>query len=255
MSENDLKVTIIIPTLNEIEGMKWFMPRLKKEWYDELIVVDGHSSDGTVEYCRMNNYPLVFQTGKRLSNAYDNAFSRSTKDIIVTVTPDGSSLPELIPELIAKIREGYDMVIASRYLGEAKSLDDDMFTGFGNRMFTGMINLLFGGRYTDSLVAFRAYRRNAVNRMVLYGQDKQFWLKKKFPDMNSWETASSIRAAKFKLKVFEIPGDEPKRIGGVRKLSIVKNGSGTLFQIIHEFITGCSFLNGGSGDKEQGGKR
>lgn len=242
MSENNLKVTIIIPTLNEIEGMKWFMPQLKKEWYDELIVVDGHSRDGTVEYCRENNYPLVFQTGRRLSNAYDNAFSYSTKDIIVTVTPDGSSLPELIPELIAKIREGYDMVIASRYLGPAKSLDDDIFTGFGNRMFTKMINFLFGGYYTDSLVAFRAYRREAINKMVLYDQDKQFWLKKRFADMNSWETASSIRAAKFELKVCEIPGDEPKRIGGVRKLSIVKNGSGTLFQILHEFITGCSFL-------------
>lgn len=242
MIEKDLKVTIIIPTLDEIEGMKWFMPRIKKEWYDELIIVDGGSTDGTVEYCRENDYPIFIQSKKGYARALDEAFRRSTKDIIVTTTADGSSLPELIPGLIAKIREGYDMVIASRYLGPAKSLDDDIFTSFGNRMFTAMINSLFGGRYTDTLVALRAYRRGAVNRMFLYDQDKQFWLKKIFLEMNSWETASSIRAAEFKLKVYELPGDEPKRIGGKRKLSIVKNGLGTLFQILHEFITGCSFL-------------
>ena len=63
--------------------------------------------------------------------------------------------------------------------------------------------------------------------------------------MNSWETGSSIRAAKLKLKVCEIPGDEPKRIGGVRKLSIIKNGLGVLLQILHELIIGNRFTEKG----------
>ena len=54
--------------------------------------------------------------------------------------------------------------------------------------------------------------------------------------MNSWETGSSIRAARLRLKVTEIPGDEPAHIGGERKLSIIRNGFGTVFQILYDFI-------------------
>lgn len=242
MYEKKLQVTLIVPTKNEVGGMKWFMPRLKKEWYDELIIVDGSSTDGTIEYCRENNLPLFIQSQEGLPNAYDEAFMRSTKDIIVTITPDGNSLPELIPLLVEKVREGYDMVIASRYLGSAKSEDDDIFTAFGNKMFTAMINVLFKGRYTDTLVGFRAYSRKAVNKMHLYEQHKQGWLKKKISLMNAWDTGSSIRAAKLKLKVCEVPGDEPKRIAGNRKMTVVGNGLGVLFQILHEFVIGYKFL-------------
>ena len=235
--ENE-QVSLIVPTMNEIDGLKWFMPRLKKEWYDEMIIADGGSTDGTVEYCRENGYPLLIQTGKGLPNAYDEAYRRVTKGIVVTITPDGNSLPELIPDLVSKIREGYDMVIASRYLGKAKSYDDDLFTGFGNSMFTGMINVLFHADYTDTLVGLRAYRREAMEKMFLPDQHLQGWLKKRFCLMNSWETGSSIRAAKLGLKVTSIPGDEPKRIGGVRKLSIIRNGLGVVLQILHELIIG-----------------
>ena len=238
---NDTQVTLIVPTMNEIDGLKWFMPRLKKEWYDEIIIVDGGSTDGTVKYCVDNNYPIFTQSGKGLTNAQDEAFRRSTKDIIITITPDGNSLPESITQLSEKIREGYDMVIASRYTGTAKSCDDDLITAFGNWLFTTLINILFGGKYTDTLVAFRAYRRDAIERMCLYDQHKQGWLKARLPRMNSWETGSSIRALKLKLKVCEIPSDEPRRIGGTRKMSIIKNGTCALFQILHELFIRCDF--------------
>ena len=60
--------------------------------------------------------------------------------------------------------------------------------------------------------------------------------------INSWDLGSSIRAAKLKLTVAEIPGDEPKRIAGQAKLSILKNGTGGLLQLINEFCIGCSFV-------------
>lgn len=79
-------------------------------------------------------------------------------DIVLTFSPDGNSIPEFIPELINKMKEGCDMVIVSRYLDDAKSDDDDFITGFGNWLFTKTINVLHGGHYTDAMVIFRAYR-------------------------------------------------------------------------------------------------
>ena len=244
---NKMKVTLLVFTLNEITGMREIMPRVQKEWYDELLIVDGGSSDGTIEYCKKNGFPIFIQSGRGLPNAYDEAFLKTTKDIIVLVTPDGNSLPELIPQLVEKIHSGYDLVIASRYLNQAKSYDDDMFTAFGNKMFTTVINILFGAHYTDVLVGYRALRRDAVLKMNLLGQHKQGWLKKRFVLMNTWEPSSSIRAAKLKLKIDEIAGDEPKRIGGERKLSIIRNGCGVLLQILHELILGKNFIKNSSG--------
>jgi hypothetical protein len=57
-------------------------------------------------------------------------------DVVITFSPDGNSIAELIPELVNKMKEGYDMVIVSRYLNEAKSEDDDIITAFGNWLFT-----------------------------------------------------------------------------------------------------------------------
>jgi len=74
MKNEDLKVTLVIPTLNEYEAMKEIMPLIKKEWYDELIVVDGGSTDATVDYCRENGYPVIIQEGKGLPLALGKAF-------------------------------------------------------------------------------------------------------------------------------------------------------------------------------------
>jgi hypothetical protein len=150
----------------------------------------------------------------------------ATGDVIIAFSPDNNSIPELIPPLIKKMKEGYDMVIVSRYKDGAKSEDDDVVTGFGNWMFTKVINLIFGGRYTDTLVIFRAFRKEIVAAL---GMDE-----KKHP---VFEVQMAIRCAKYKMKVAEIAGDEPKRIGGVRKMRPIYNGSAIGYVILKELFS------------------
>jgi glycosyltransferase involved in cell wall biosynthesis len=56
-----MKYTLIIPTLNEIDGVREIMPKIRDEWYDQLIIVDGNSTDGTIEYLREKGYPVYLQ--------------------------------------------------------------------------------------------------------------------------------------------------------------------------------------------------
>src|SRR3989338_6794917 len=162
-----MKVSLLIPTLNEVEGLKQIMPRIKNEWVDQILVADGGSTDGTIEYLREAGYPFFIQRNRGLRYAYIEAIGLLQAEVVITFSPDGNSVPELIPELIEKMKDGYDMVIVSRYKDEAKSYDDDRITAFGNWLFTKMINLLHKGKYTDSLVMFRAWRKDIFKELGL----------------------------------------------------------------------------------------
>ena len=209
MTEPELTFCLLIPMLNEIDGLRWCVPKIDRSLFKEIIVVDANSTDGSIEYCREQGLTVLQQPGKGLPDAEEHAFKHITADAMILFTPDGNSLPDLLPTLCAKLREGYDMVIGSRYLGDATSEDDDAVTGFGNWMFTRIINLLFGGHYTDALVGLRAYTCDAIRKMDLPGMVDKSALRKRFPLLNSWETGSSIRAARLRLKVTEIPAHEP----------------------------------------------
>lgn len=219
-----MRVSLVIFSWNEIDGMKVIMPRIKKEWYDELIIVDGGSTDGTIEYAREHGYFIFVQKDEGAGAAFLEAVDKATGDIVITFSPDGNSIPEKMPELVEKIKEGYDMVIASRYYKGAKSEDDDIVTAFGNRMFTSVINLLFGANITDSLVMYRAFKREMVKELKINTKT------------TSWGTQFLIRAIRRKKKIGEIPADEPARIGGIRKMHPLKNGIAELGRIVREFF-------------------
>jgi len=231
------KTTLLIPALNELEGMKVILPRIRREWVDQIVLLDGGSEDGTAEYARRQGLQVHVQRRPGLRAGYVEVLPLIEGDVLVTFSPDGNSIPELIPPLLAKVRQGYDMVIVSRYLPGAFSDDDDAITAFGNRLFTRTVNLLFGSRYTDAMVIYRAYRTELVRSLGL-DRDEAFSLPERlFRTRVSWEPLLSVRCAKRKLKVAEIPGDEPPRIGGQRKLQIVRWGAAYYLQILREAMT------------------
>ncbi len=229
-------VTLLIPTLNEITGMREIMPKVRREWVDQILILDGGSTDGTVEYAKEQGYEVHVQTKPGIRQAYMEVLPKIRGEILVTFSPDGNSIAELIPALIAKMNQGHDMVIVSRYLQGAKSDDDDWLTGFGNWLFTRTVNLLHGGNYTDAMVIFRAYRTQLIRDLEL-DQDRWYhWPEKFLRTRISWEPMLSARAARRKLKVAEIPGDEPPRIGGERKLQVWKWGAAYYFQFWRDFL-------------------
>jgi glycosyltransferase involved in cell wall biosynthesis len=230
-----MKTTLLVAAWNELEGMKAIMPQIKREWVDQILVVDGQSTDGTAEWARQQGYEVIVQQKPGgLRYGYYDALPHIKGDVVITFSPDGNSLADKIPALIEKMKEGYDMVIVSRYLGDAKSEDDDMITAFGNWFFTKTVNVLHGGRYTDSMVIFRAFKKQTIYDLDLDKEASYAIPEKLFRCKLSWEPLLSVRAAKRRLKVGEIPGSEPPRIGGIRKLKVLKWGAAFYFQFLYE---------------------
>ncbi|MDE2509866.1 MAG: glycosyltransferase family 2 protein [Elusimicrobia bacterium] len=232
-----MKTTLLIPTLNEFACVDKIMPRIDRSWVDQILVVDGGSTDGTVAWFEEHGYRVYRQKKKGLRQAYREALEHVEGDVIITFSPDGNSLPELIPPLVEKMKEGFDMVIVSRYLPPAKSEDDSWITGFGNAFFTKLINLLHGARYTDAFVMFRGYRTGLLNELDLLSEEAYRTPERLFKTKIPIEPLLSVRAARQRRRVAEIPGDEPLRIGGTRKLEVVRWGLGFLYQIVREVFS------------------
>ena len=169
-----------------------------------------------------------------MRKAYEEVLGEIQGDIVITFSPDGNCIPELIPSLIETIKKGFDMVVVSRYLKEAISYDDDMLTAFGNRLITGLINLLFNAHHTDTLGIYRAYRAELVQELELFEDPLHVSIEKLFRTNLSWQPLMSIRVSKRGKKFTEIPGDEPSRIYGKRKLQAFKWGSAHIAQAFAE---------------------
>ena len=220
-----MSTSVIIPTKNEITGMKKIVPQVNLEWADEWIVVDGNSTDGTIEEAKKLGLDVIQQKGVGLGDAYREAVKHATCENILFFSPDGNAPPEYIPQLIKKMTEGnYDIVQISRFGKNGRSEDDTVVTAFGNRMFTFLVNVFFGGKLTDSLFGFKIIKKDVFINLNLDGE------------FLTLEQQMSIKSCKYNLKIAEIDGREPKRIGGEAKMKPLETGYALSKQIIKEFI-------------------
>lgn len=231
-----MKVTLLVLTLNEIDGMKEIMPRIEPEWCDQIIVVDGGSTDGTVEWAKEHGYQVHVQTRRGIRFAYFEVVDKIKGDIVISFSPDGNCIVEAIPVLISKMRENYDLVIGSRYFGDATSDDDDLVTAFGNWLFTKTVNVLYGANYTDVMVILRAFKTSLIYDLDLTDERSYRLSERLFGTIISWEPLMSVRAAKCGMRIAEIPASEPARIGGERKLQILRWGAAYYWQFWQELF-------------------
>ena len=226
MSASKASVGLLLPTLNEVDGLRGTLPYIDLALFDDVLVVDGGSTDGSWEYALSRGIRVMSQLRRGVGYGVLDALHTMQTDYVIEFSPDGNCLPERLPDLIAKLREGYDLVVVSRYLPPARSYDDNWITAFGNLMFTLLIRWLGPFRVTDSLNMYRGFRRSFVE----------------LPDFERLcigpvlEPLTSALANFHRLKYGEIAGDEPKRIGGVSKMHVIYNGSTILLMVLRVYL-------------------
>ena len=220
-----MTTSVIIPTKNEVVGIKKILTKIDRSWADEWFLIDGNSDDGTVDEAKKLGFEVIQQTGKGLSNAYREGVNHATCTNILFFSPDGNAEPNAIPKLIKKMSdENCDIVQISRFGKNGISEDDTVITAFGNRMFTFLVNVFFGGKLTDSLFGFKIIKKSVFQSLNLDGE------------FLTLEQQMSIKSCKYNLKILEIDGREPKRIGGEAKMKPIQTGFALSKQIIKEFI-------------------
>jgi len=219
-----MSTAVVITTLNEIDGVKEILPKIKKEWAEEWLVVDGNSNDGTIDQVKKLGFNIVLQNKKGHGDAVSRGVSDTKSDFILYWGPDGNHELQEIPRLIEKIKEGFDQVVISRFGKTSVNLDAGRMDTFGNKMFTFLVNMFFGGHLTDALNLSRIITRKSM-------------LQLKFDaDGLDSTTQMSIRALKQKHKIIAISGNEGRRIGGKRKMEPIPVGWDLTKLIILEFI-------------------
>jgi glycosyltransferase involved in cell wall biosynthesis len=230
-----MRVTLLMPVLNEAAGMKEILPQIDRTLIDQLLVIDGGSTDDSVAYARSQGCLVVKQTGKGVRQGYLDAFAQVTGEIVIAFSPDGNSDVKQLGPLVGKMEEGYDLVIVSRYTGGAKSQDDTVMTAFGNWAFTTLINLLGGARMTDAMVIYRAYRRDLIPRLKL-DEPRSPWWEKRIGRYVGWAPQMSTRATCQKLRIGEIPGDEPPRVEGVTRIRHYRVALSCFYAVVQDWI-------------------
>ena len=222
---SDVRVTIVIPAMNEVDNLADVFSRIPPGVF-ELILVDGFSTDGTVERAQelWPDVKIVNQTGWGKGNALDCGFRAATGDIIVMLDADGSTDPAEIPRFVAALLTGADFAKGSRFITGGGSEDITKLRHFGNWALTRIVNAMWGVKYTDLCYGYNAFWRRCHIDLR--------------PDLSGFEieTLINVRAAKLGLKVMEVPSFEWSRNHGISNLNARRDGMRVLRTIIGERI-------------------
>jgi len=208
-----VKVSIIIPTLNEEHTLKDIIKGCRPH-ADELLVVDGHSTDRTREVAESEGVRVVLDHQKGKGEALRHSVNFVTGDIIVFIDADGSHDPSDIPKVIAPIlQEEADHVSASRLIGGSSELHggfDEFMRLAGSSFITACINRRFKVKLSESQNGFRAIRRDVMNQLGLQ------------ENITTIEQEMIMRTLKKGFRMAEIPSHEHKRKMGYSKISVRK---------------------------------
>lgn len=219
----DLLVSVVIPAYNEARNLPSVLLQIPCEG-TEVIVVDGHSSDATVDVVRelCPRAVIVTQPGRGKGDALRAGFQAATGDIVVMIDADGSMSPREIPAFVSALVTGADLAKGSRRLDGGGSSDLTPFRTIGNRALGWIFNRIHGTRHTDLCYGYMAFWRSCLSDIM--------------PDCDGFEveTMLNVRAAQARLRVVEVPSHEGRRGYGDSNLHPVRDGLRVLRTMMRE---------------------
>jgi glycosyltransferase involved in cell wall biosynthesis len=220
-----VRVSVVIPTLNEAENLPHVFDRMPPE-IDEVILVDSHSIDGTVEVAKRlwPSVVVIQQNGQGKGNALACGFWAATGDVIAMLDADGSSDPAELPRFVAALLAGADFAKGSRFIAGGGSEDITNIRRFGNWGLAKLVNWIWGGQYSDLCYGYNAFWRRCLPFIT--------------PDCDGFEveTLINIRAARANLRIFEVPSFEYDRRHGTSNLNARRDGFRVLRTILAERV-------------------
>jgi glycosyltransferase involved in cell wall biosynthesis len=230
------RVSVVIPTLNEARNLPHVFRLLPADVF-EVVLVDGNSTDDTVEVARRlrPDVRVVHQTRRGKGNALACGFAVCRGDIIVMIDADGSTDPREIPTFVAALLAGADFAKGSRFVRGGGSTDITRIRRAGNQALNTFANTLNGTRYTDLCYGYNAFWRRCLPTLNLepgfrtVGRADMQW-----GDGFEIETIINVRVARAGLAVAEVPSFERDRLHGESNLNAVRDGLRVLRTIARE---------------------
>jgi glycosyltransferase involved in cell wall biosynthesis len=217
-------VSVVIPAKNEASNLPHVFASLP-QWVDQIVLVDGHSVDGTAEVAsRLRpDITIVSQQGRGKGDALLAGFAACIGDIIVTIDADGSTDGGEIVHFIGALTTGADFAKGSRFASGGGSDDITVIRRWGNAALSTLVNRVFGTRYTDLCYGYNAFWARHLPALDL--------------DCSGFEieTLMNVRAARSGLRVREVPSHEHSRVHGVSNLRAMPDGWRILKVIIREW--------------------
>jgi len=199
---NPMRVTAIIPALDEEEAIGETVAHLDRGLVQEIIVVDNGSRDHTADRAAAAGARVVFESRRGYGSAcLAGVKSSQSAEVVVFLDGDGSDVPEDLPRILAPIlRDEADLVLGSRIRGRPEPGSLSAHQIWGNRVVLTLLRLLYGVRLTD-FGPFRAIRMEALTRLGMshptYG----------------WPIEMVVKAAKSDVRIAEVPVNYRRRVG------------------------------------------
>jgi glycosyltransferase involved in cell wall biosynthesis len=177
---NGKKVFVVMPAYNAARTLRQTCAELPREMVDEVLVIDDHSSDETVELARelrlttfVHHRNLGY--GRNQKTCYREALRRGA-DIIVMLHADYQYSPRLVAAMASMIAFGeYDLVLGSRILGTgARRGGMPLYKYISNRFLTFVQNILFDRKISEYHTGYRAFTRQVLEALPLEENSDDF---------------------------------------------------------------------------------
>ncbi len=228
------RISVVIPARNEAANLPHVLARLPERIF-EVILVDGGSSDGTVEVARAcrPDVRVVTQNRRGKGNALACGFAAVRGDVVVMLDADGSADAQEIPRYVEALLAGADFAKGTRFAAGGGSSDLTRLRSYGNYGLNLVVNVLYRTRYTDLCYGYNAFWTRCLPTLDLQPGDEVLD-RKLWGDGFEVETIINTRIARGKLRVVEVPSFELARLHGESNLNTWRDGFRVLRAAVSE---------------------